>query len=322
MATRAEPAGDGGWRRARRGARAARAAHGLRQARAGGLRARAGGAWASRSSPPAAPPGSSRSAGIETRSVEDYTGFPEILDGRVKTLNPKIYAGLLAVRSERRARRPRCASRAIEPIDLVCVNLYPFERVAGRRGVQRGGGDREHRHRRARRSSAPRPRTTRSRRWWCRPRATTRCSRSCAAPAGGSRPAPARRWRSRRSRYTARYDAAHLALVRRARGRLPRPGHALVREGARPLLRREPAPARRLLRAGRGAHAPAVDGVQAARQGAVVQQPARPRLRPPAGGGVRGAGRGDRQAQQPVRLRAVGATVDGGLRARPGHRSD
>ena len=37
-------------------------------------------------------------AGIETRSVEDYTGFPEILDGRVKTLNPRIYAGLLAVR--------------------------------------------------------------------------------------------------------------------------------------------------------------------------------------------------------------------------------
>ena len=40
-------------------------------------------------------------AGIETRPVDDYTGFPEILDGRVKTLNPKIYAGLLAVRSTR-----------------------------------------------------------------------------------------------------------------------------------------------------------------------------------------------------------------------------
>src|ERR671914_2139076 len=38
-------------------------------------------------------------AGLETRAVDDYTGFPEILDGRVKTLNPKIYAGLLAVRS-------------------------------------------------------------------------------------------------------------------------------------------------------------------------------------------------------------------------------
>jgi phosphoribosylaminoimidazolecarboxamide formyltransferase/IMP cyclohydrolase len=73
-------------------------------------------------------------AGIETRSVEDYTGFPEILDGRVKTLNPRIYAGLLAVRtnSEHVA---TLEQQKIEPIDLVCVNLYPFERVSGRRGV-------------------------------------------------------------------------------------------------------------------------------------------------------------------------------------------
>ena len=92
-----------------------------------------------------------------------------------------------------------------------------------------------------------------------------------------------------------------LALVRRARGRLPGPVHARVREGARPLLRREPAPARGLLRGGRRAHAPAVDGVEAARQGAVVQQPAGPRLGPAAGRGVRAAGRGDHQAQQPVR---------------------
>src|SRR5215207_9231443 len=39
-------------------------------------------------------------SGMETRAVEDYTGFPEMLDGRVKTLNPRIYAGLLAIRSE------------------------------------------------------------------------------------------------------------------------------------------------------------------------------------------------------------------------------
>jgi phosphoribosylaminoimidazolecarboxamide formyltransferase / IMP cyclohydrolase len=74
-------------------------------------------------------------AGIETRPVEDYTGFPEILDGRVKTLNPRIYAGLLAVRSN-----PEHVStlneHGIEPIDLVCVNLYPFERTASRRGVE------------------------------------------------------------------------------------------------------------------------------------------------------------------------------------------
>jgi phosphoribosylaminoimidazolecarboxamide formyltransferase/IMP cyclohydrolase len=73
-------------------------------------------------------------AGIETRSVEDYTGFPEILDGRVKTLNPRIYAGLLAVRSNP-GHVATLAEQEIEPIDLVCVNLYPFERVSSRRGV-------------------------------------------------------------------------------------------------------------------------------------------------------------------------------------------
>jgi phosphoribosylaminoimidazolecarboxamide formyltransferase / IMP cyclohydrolase len=73
--------------------------------------------------------------GVETRSVEDYTGFPEILDGRVKTLNPRIYAGLLAVRSNPEHVETLNDQR-IEPIDLVCVNLYPFERVAGQRGVE------------------------------------------------------------------------------------------------------------------------------------------------------------------------------------------
>jgi phosphoribosylaminoimidazolecarboxamide formyltransferase / IMP cyclohydrolase len=72
--------------------------------------------------------------GIETRSVEDYTGFPEILDGRVKTLNPRIYAGLLAVRSNEE-HVGTLNGHSIEPIDLVCANLYPFESVAGRRGV-------------------------------------------------------------------------------------------------------------------------------------------------------------------------------------------
>src|ERR687886_36365 len=74
------------------------------------------------------------SAGLAARAIDDYTGFPEILDGRVKTLNPRIYAGLLAVRSN-----PEHVStlgeHGIEPIDLVCVNLYPFERTAARRGV-------------------------------------------------------------------------------------------------------------------------------------------------------------------------------------------
>ena len=73
--------------------------------------------------------------GVETRPVEDYTGFPEILDGRVKTLNPRIYAGLLAVRSDDE-HVGTLNEHGVDPIDLVCVNLYPFERVSGRRGVE------------------------------------------------------------------------------------------------------------------------------------------------------------------------------------------
>ena len=69
-----------------------------------------------------------REAGIEARGVEELTGFPEILDGRVKTLHPHLHAALLADRA-----RPQHVEKlrelGIEPIDLVCVNLYPFERT-------------------------------------------------------------------------------------------------------------------------------------------------------------------------------------------------
>src|SRR4051794_5606020 len=73
-------------------------------------------------------------AGIDSTPIETYTGFPEILDGRVKTLHPSIFAGLLAVRSSEQ-HRLTLAEHGIAPIDLVVVNLYPFERTAARRGV-------------------------------------------------------------------------------------------------------------------------------------------------------------------------------------------
>jgi phosphoribosylaminoimidazolecarboxamide formyltransferase / IMP cyclohydrolase len=73
-------------------------------------------------------------AGIETRAVEELTGFPEMLDGRVKTLNPRIHAGLLAVRADPK-HSATLEQNEIEPIDLVCVNLYPFERTAGAHGA-------------------------------------------------------------------------------------------------------------------------------------------------------------------------------------------
>src|SRR6202035_2718253 len=62
---------------------------------------------------------------------EDFTGFPEIMDGRVKTLHPRLYAGLLARRDEA-AHLLAAAEQEIEPVDLVCVNLYPFEQTVAR----------------------------------------------------------------------------------------------------------------------------------------------------------------------------------------------
>ncbi len=71
-------------------------------------------------------------AGLEVRAIEDFTGFPEIMDGRVKTLHPRLYAGLLAVRSDP-AHVAALGAHEIEEVDLVCVNLYPFERSVASR---------------------------------------------------------------------------------------------------------------------------------------------------------------------------------------------
>jgi phosphoribosylaminoimidazolecarboxamide formyltransferase/IMP cyclohydrolase len=73
-------------------------------------------------------------AGLEVRQVSDLTGFPEIMDGRVKTLHPKLYAGMLARRDEP-VHMEQASEHEVEFVDLVCVNLYPFERTAARRGV-------------------------------------------------------------------------------------------------------------------------------------------------------------------------------------------
>jgi phosphoribosylaminoimidazolecarboxamide formyltransferase/IMP cyclohydrolase len=78
--------------------------------------------------------GALEDAGVSVRSITDLTGFPEIMDGRVKTLHPKLYSGLLAVRSDP-AHMEAAAEHRVEFVDLVCVNLYPFERTAAQRGV-------------------------------------------------------------------------------------------------------------------------------------------------------------------------------------------
>lgn len=68
------------------------------------------------------------SAGIKVINVSDVTGFPECLDGRVKTLHPKIHGGLLAIRSNKEHMR-QIEELGIEPIDMVIVNLYPFKKT-------------------------------------------------------------------------------------------------------------------------------------------------------------------------------------------------
>jgi len=70
-------------------------------------------------------------AGLPVRSIEDFTGFPEMMDGRVKTLHPRLYAGLLARRDDD-AHMAAAAEQGIEQVDLVCVNLYPFEQTLAR----------------------------------------------------------------------------------------------------------------------------------------------------------------------------------------------
>jgi phosphoribosylaminoimidazolecarboxamide formyltransferase / IMP cyclohydrolase len=70
-------------------------------------------------------------AGLAVRPIENFTHFPEIMDGRVKTLHPRLYAGLLARRDED-AHLQAASEQEIEQVDLVCVNLYPFEQTVAR----------------------------------------------------------------------------------------------------------------------------------------------------------------------------------------------
>jgi len=75
-----------------------------------------------------------KSLGISVTEVASYTGFPEMLDGRVKTLHPKIYAGILALRSKKE-HMSRIEAEKIPTIDMVVVNFYPFEKTVSKKGV-------------------------------------------------------------------------------------------------------------------------------------------------------------------------------------------
>ena len=73
-------------------------------------------------------------SGVKTIGISDVTGFPEICDGRVKTLHPKVHGGLLARRDEE-SHLQALRENGIEFIDLVCVNLYPFRQTIAKEGV-------------------------------------------------------------------------------------------------------------------------------------------------------------------------------------------
>ena len=75
-----------------------------------------------------------RDSGIEVKDVSDLTGFPEMLDGRVKTMHPRITGGILAVRGNADHVRA-LQEHGIQPIDMVVVNLYQFEKAAAKSGV-------------------------------------------------------------------------------------------------------------------------------------------------------------------------------------------
>lgn len=75
-----------------------------------------------------------RASGLKVTNISDVTGFPEICEGRVKTLHPKVHGGLLA-RRDKEEHMAALAENGIETIDMVCVNLYPFEATIAKEGV-------------------------------------------------------------------------------------------------------------------------------------------------------------------------------------------
>ncbi len=75
-----------------------------------------------------------REGGLSVTDISDYTGFPEMMDGRVKTLHPKVHGGLLGIR-ENEEHVKMMKAHGIKAIDMVVVNLYQFEKTIAKQGV-------------------------------------------------------------------------------------------------------------------------------------------------------------------------------------------
>ena len=235
-------------------------------------------------------------AGLAVTSVSDVTGFPEMMDGRVKTLHPALHGGILA-RRDRPDDLAALARHGIGLVDVVVVNLYPFAQGGGESGDAVRDAGRGDRHRRAvagARGGQEFPRRAGRRRPGRLPAAARR-ARSSGPTLGVPLRADAQGVRAhRRLRHGDRArrccDDASTAIAwraRRPRRRHVRPTHrarrsrrSLARKDARSALRREPASAGRVVcgrdRGGARASARRDDP---AGQGAVVHEPARPRRR-------------------------------------------
>ena len=87
-----------------------------------------------------------RESGITVKDISELTGFPEMLDGRVKTLHPKVHGGILHMRGKPEHRKA-VSEYGIEAIDMVVVNLYAFEKTAAKSGVEFEDDHRKYRHR-------------------------------------------------------------------------------------------------------------------------------------------------------------------------------
>ena len=176
------------------------------------------------------------------------------------------------------------AEHGIQPIDLVVVNLYPFQRVAARRESSESRARRVDRHRRPG-DAARGGQELRRRRGRRRSRALRLRARRAARVRRRAQPrhAPRARGRGVRAHRRLRHRDRELVLRRRV---VPRAPVQRAGQGHRPRLRREPAPARRLLRRARGAPPRALDGAPARRPAALVQQHRRPRRRDDAGARV------------------------------------
>jgi phosphoribosylaminoimidazolecarboxamide formyltransferase/IMP cyclohydrolase len=183
--------------------------------------------------------------GVEVVKVSEYTGAPEILGGRVKTLHPKIHGGILALPTP--AHEAELRSTASPPIDLVIVNLYPFRSVIGGPAAASTTPSRTSTSA-ARRWSAPRPRTGSASPWSSIPTTTPRSARPCArmtaccpsrcAAASRARPSPTRPPTTPRSPATSRASTTPARPRPRASCRTAllaqRRGHGELRYGENP----------------------------------------------------------------------------------------